>query len=68
MKVYIERNNLQVELIWFREKYWLYSRLLSGNEEFNAISPTANQEVSNTNYFGCISDSLPRLGLENGLG
>ena len=24
MKVYIERNNIQVELIWFRKKYRLY--------------------------------------------
>ena len=27
MKVYIERNNMQVELIRFRKKYRLYSRL-----------------------------------------
>ena len=27
MKMYIERNNIQVELIWFRKKYRLYSRL-----------------------------------------
>ena len=36
MKVYIERNNMQVELIRFRKKYRLYSRLLLRNEEFNA--------------------------------
>ena len=28
MKVYIKRNNLQVELIRYRNKYWLYSHLL----------------------------------------
>ena len=27
MKVYIERNNIQVELIRFRKRYRLYSRL-----------------------------------------
>ena len=37
--MYIERNNLQVKLIRFRKKYWLYSRLLLRSEEFNAISP-----------------------------
>ena len=34
MKVYIERNNIQVELIRLRKKYRLYWRLRS--EEFNA--------------------------------
>ena len=36
MKVYIERNNMPVELIQFRKKYHLYSRLLLRSEEFNA--------------------------------
>ena len=36
MKVYIERNNMQVELVRFRIKYRLYSRLLLRSEEFNA--------------------------------
>ena len=41
MKVYIERNNMQVGLIIrFRKKYRLYSRLLLRSEEFNAISLT----------------------------
>ena len=34
--VYIERNNLQVELIRFLKKYRLYSRLLLRSEEFYA--------------------------------
>ena len=34
MKVYIERNNMQVELIRFRKKYRLHSRLLLRSEEF----------------------------------
>ena len=36
IKVYIERNNMQVELIRFRKKYHLYSCLLLRSEEFNA--------------------------------
>ena len=36
MKVYIERSNMQVELIRFRKKYRIYSRLLLRSEEFNA--------------------------------
>ena len=28
---------------------------------FNAIAPTANQEVSNTNHFSSVSDSLGRV-------
>ena len=36
MKVYIERKNMQVELIRFRKKYRIYSRLLLRTEELNA--------------------------------
>ena len=36
MKVYIDRNHMQVELIRFRQKYRLYSSLLLRSEEFNA--------------------------------
>ena len=36
MKVYIERKNMQVELIRFRKKYRIYSRLVLRTEEFNA--------------------------------
>ena len=35
-KVYIERSNMQVELIQFRKKYHLYSCLLLRSDEFNA--------------------------------
>ena len=38
MKVYIERINMQVELIRFRKKYRLYSRLLLQSKEFNATN------------------------------
>ena len=36
MKMYIERNNMQVELIRFREKHRLCSRLHLRSEEFKA--------------------------------
>ena len=36
MKVYVERKNTQVELIPFRNKYRLYSRVVLRGEEFNA--------------------------------
>ena len=36
MKVYMERKNMQLELIRFRKKYRIYSRLLFRTEEFNA--------------------------------
>ena len=36
MKVYIERNNVQFELIRFRKQNHLHSRLLLRSEEFNA--------------------------------
>ena len=42
-KVYIERNNLQLELIWY---CWLYSRLFLWSGGFNAISPTEHLSVS----------------------
>ena len=62
MKVYIERNNVQVELIRFRNKYRLYSRLLcEATVSMQYRPPNANQEVSNTNHFGSIYDSLGRL-------
>ena len=40
MKVYIERNNLQLELVWYHKKCWLYSCLLMWSIRFNAISLT----------------------------
>ena len=39
IKVYIERSNIQVELIRFRKKYHLYSRLLNC-ETRNSTLPT----------------------------
>ena len=60
IEVYIERNNLQLELIQYHKKMWLYSCLLLRRDEFNAISSTniAYQKVSNTNHFGSVSDSI----------
>ena len=40
MKVHIERNSLQLELIRYHTNCWLYSRLLLWSDKFNAISPT----------------------------
>ena len=40
MKVYIERINLQVELIRYREIYRISSYLLLRSDGFRAISPT----------------------------
>ena len=36
MKVYMERKNVQLELIWFRKKDRIYSRLLFRTDEVNA--------------------------------
>ena len=36
MKVYMERKNRQLELIRFRKKYRIYSRLLFRTDEVNA--------------------------------
>ena len=36
MKMYIERNNMHVELIRFHKKYRLYSLLLLRSYDFNA--------------------------------
>ena len=36
MKVYIERNNMQVEILRLRKQYRLHSRLLLRSDEFNA--------------------------------
>ena len=46
MKVYIERNNLQLELIRYRKNCWLYSRLLLRSDRSNAISPTEHKSGS----------------------
>ena len=93
MKVYIEKKNMQLELIRSSSsvavsvagvvdhdlplfaiscihkhlrsaatKCLLYSRLLLRSDVFNATSPPkVYPEVSNTNHFGSVSDSLGRL-------
>ena len=54
MKVYIERKNMQVELIRFRKKYRIYSRILLRTKEFNATRmftlgyPSVNMRVAAT--------------------
>ena len=45
MKVYIERNNLQVDLIQCREKGLLYSRILLRSDGFNAMSLTEHKPL-----------------------
>ena len=56
MKVYIEKNNLQLELIRYSNKilhvYFCEERIRPSH---------ASQEVSNVNHFGSVSDSLGRL-------
>ena len=54
MKVYIGTNNMQVELIRFRNFLGLYSRLL-----FRSDGPMEYRlpDISNTNHFGSVSDS-----------
>ena len=53
MKVYIERNDMQVELLWYSKKCWLYY--------WQICPPNALQEVSNINHFSSVSNSLDRL-------
>ena len=63
--MYRKEKFLQLELIGYRKKCQLYSRLLLRSNGFNAISPTERiyQEVliTHTNHFGSVSDSVGRL-------
>ena len=47
-KVYIERNNMQLELIRYGIKCWHYSRLLLRSDVFNEISPTERKSTITT--------------------
>ena len=61
MKVYIERNYLQVELIRYRKK--LFSRLLLRSDGFSALSLTERKSggFEHKTLLGSVSDSLGRL-------
>ena len=62
MKVYIEWNNLQVELIRDRENvYFIHVYFCKAMDLMQYRPPNANQEVSNRNNFSPVSDSLGRL-------
>ena len=69
MKVYFERNNLQLQSIRYRKQmftlftYYFCEAAVS----MQYRSPNANQEVSNTNHFGAVSDSLGRLAIASQL-
>ena len=67
MKVYIERNNLQVELIGCRNFfYFIHVHFCKSTDSMQYRPPPANQEVPNTNHFGPVSGSLHGLRLELG--
>ena len=58
MKVYIKRNNMQVELIRCRKNVdFIYVYFCETRNSMQYRPPNANQEVSNTNYFGTVSES-----------
>ena len=63
MRVYIERNNLQLELIWYRKKIFdfIHIYICEATDSMQYRPPNAYQEVSNTNHFGSISDSPGRF-------
>ena len=55
MKVYIERNNLQVELIRCRKDVdFIHVYLCEATDSMQYRPPNANQAISNTNHFGSI--------------
>ena len=56
MKVYIERNNLQLESIRYSKNILTLFTFTLANGRIRP--PIAYQEVSNTNNFGSVSDSL----------
>ena len=62
MKVYIERNNEQVELIRYRKNVdFIHVYFCEATDSMQYRPPNVNQEFSNTNHFGSFSDSLGRL-------
>ena len=70
MKVYIERNNMQVELIRFRKKYLLYSGLCLWSE--NSMRPMClrlesryNISLFDSNLFNCRHFSVQKACTES---
>ena len=62
MKVYIERNNLQLELIRYGKNVdFIHVYFCEAIDSMQYRPPNAYREVSNTNHFGSISYSLGRL-------
>ena len=57
MKVLIERNNLQLELVRNSQ----HVNFCEATDSMKYRSPNANQEMSNPNYLSSVSDSLGRL-------
>ena len=61
MKVYIERKNMQVELIRLRKNLdFIQVYFRKATDSMQCRSPNTNQEASNTNHFDSVSDSLGR--------
>ena len=64
MKVYTERNNLQVELKRYHKKVdFIHVYFCKAADSMQYRPPNAYQEVSNTNHFGFVSGSLRRLAV-----
>ena len=62
MKVYIERNNLQVELIRYHKNVDLiHVYFCEATDSMQYRPPNVNREFSKTNHFGSVSDSLGRF-------
>ena len=60
MIVYIERNNLQVELIRYSNKCWLYSRYFCEATDSMQYRPPNVNEFPEKKHVGSVSDSLGR--------
>ena len=60
MKVYIERNNIQVELIRLRKKYRLYSSLLLRIEVFptDAMFTQPDRQICVIDRSRCTTDGM----------
>ena len=62
MKVYIERNKEQVELIRYRKNVdFIHVYFCEATDSMQYRPTNVNQEFANTNHFGSISDSFGRL-------
>ena len=61
MKVYIERNNLQLERPIVKQIDFIHVYFSKATDSMQYRPPNAYQEVPSTNHFGSVSDSLVRL-------